>query len=98
VQLAGLTAFCVIVVLLLAGFVLRRIGIDRGSWLSLLGGMLARVIAGVALGWAALRAADKGGIWFASLAVVLGLLAVADFALLGLMTWGVLKYGPDPET
>jgi hypothetical protein len=30
-----------IIVLLVAGFLLRRFGVEWGSWLSLLGGMLA---------------------------------------------------------
>jgi hypothetical protein len=98
VQQAGLIAFSVVVGLMLIGSVLRRIGIDQGSWLSLFGGMLARVIAGVAFGWSAVRSAERGGIWFASLAVVLGFLAVADFVFLGLMTWGVVKYSPNPDT
>src|ERR1700712_1548117 len=97
-QQAGLVLAGLIVVLLVAGFLLDRFGVGWGSWLSLLGGMLARVIAGVVFALTAMRAAQRGGIWFSVLAFVLGLLAVFDFAILAVMTWGLAKFGPDPET
>lgn len=88
-QGAGLVAFGVIVVLLTAGFLLRRFGVEWGSWLSLLGGMLARAIAGVVFAWTAVRASERGGVSFTALAVALGLLALADFAMIAAMTWAI---------
>ena len=60
--------------------------------------MLARMIAGVVFAWTAIRAAERGGIWFSALAVGLGLLAATDFVITALMTWGLIKFGPNPET
>jgi hypothetical protein len=97
-QQAGLVSAGLIIVLLVAGFLLDRFGVDWGSWLSLLGGMIARVIAGVVFALTAMRAAQRGGIWFSALASILGLLAVFDFAILAVMTWGLVKFGPNPET
>lgn len=97
-QRAGLVVGGMIVVLLVAGFLLRRFGIVWGSWLSLLGGMLARVIAGVVFALTAIRAAERGGVWYSALAVGLGLLAVFDFAMIAVMTWGLVKFGSNPET
>ena len=88
----------VIVVLLVAGFSLGRFGVAWGSWLSLVGGMLARAIAGVVFAWTAFQAAERGGVWFSALAVVLGLLAVFDFAMIAALTWALVKSGPTPET
>jgi hypothetical protein len=98
VQQSALVLGGVIIVLLAAGFVLGRFGVEWGSWLSLLGGMLARVIAGVVFALTAMRAAERGGVWFSALALVLGLLALFDFAILAVMTWGLVKFGPNPET
>ena len=97
-QQAGLVAGGSIIVLLAAGFLLRRIGVAWGWWLSLVGGMLARAIAGVVFAWTALRAAERGGVWFWALAVGLALLAVADVAMIAVMTWGLVKFGPNPDS
>jgi hypothetical protein len=98
VQQARLVAAGVIVVLLVVGFLLRRVVVGWGSWLSVAGGMLARLIVGVVFAWTAVRAAERGGVWFSVLAVILGLLAVAVFAMIAVMTWGLVKFGPNSET
>jgi hypothetical protein len=98
VQQAGLLAAGLIILLFLAGFLLSGLGVEWGSWLSLLGGMLARLIAGVVFALAAIRAAERGGVWYSALAVVLCLLAVFDFAMIAVMTWALVKFGPNPET
>jgi hypothetical protein len=87
-----------IIVLLVAGFLLRRFGVEWGSWLSLLGGMLASVIVGVVFAWTAGRASERGGVWFSALAVVVALLAVASFAMVAVTTWALVKVGPNSET
>jgi hypothetical protein len=98
VEQLGLAAAGLIVVLLVVGFLLRRFGAEWGSWLSLSGAMLARVGAGVVFAWSAMRAAERGGVWFSALAVGLALVAVADFVMIAVMTWALLKFGPNPET
>lgn len=97
-QQAGLVLGGLVIVLLVAGLLLGRFGVESGSCLTLLGGMLARLIAGLVLALTALRAAERGGVWFSALALVLGLLAVFDFAMLAVMTWGLVKFGTNPET
>jgi hypothetical protein len=97
VRSAGLILFCVIVAALLAGWTLRRLGFAWGVWLSLVAGVLARVVTTVVFSVLAVRAAERGGIWFAALALASGVLALATLAFAGLLTWGVLKYGIDPE-
>jgi len=97
VRQAGLVLAGLIIVLFVAGFLLVRFGVEWGSWLSLLGGMLARVIAGVVFALTAMRAAERGGVWFSAVASLLGLLAAFDFAILAVMTWGLVKFGPNPE-
>ena len=76
---------------------LQRFGIRWGAWFSFLAGMLARLVASLVFAWTAVRAAERGGIWFGALAVALGVLALLGFALLGFLTWGSLKYGIDAE-
>jgi hypothetical protein len=98
VQQAGLVAAGLIIVLLVAGFLLSRSGVEWGPWLSVLGGMLARASVGVVFAWTAIRAAERGGLWFSAVAVVVALLAVASFAMIALMTWALVKLGPNPET
>ena len=95
--LAGLILFCVIVSALLTGWVLQRIGNRWGAWFSFLGGMLARLVASLVFAWTAVRAAERGGVWFGALAVALSVLALGGFALLGFLTWGLLKYGIDAD-
>lgn len=96
-QLAGLILLCVIVSALLTGWALQRFGIRSGAWLSFLAGMLARLGASLVFAWTAVQSAERGGIWFGALAVAMGVLALAGFALLGFLSWGLLRYGMDPK-
>jgi hypothetical protein len=57
--------------------------------------MLARLGASLAFAWTAVRAAERGGVWFGALAAAMGVLALSGFALLGLLAWGLLKHGID---
>lgn len=96
-QHAGFVLAGLIIALLATGWLLRRFGVEWGAWFSLAGSMLARVIAGVVFALIALRAAERGGIWFGALAVVLGFLALFDFTVLAVMTWGLVRFGPNPD-
>lgn len=91
-RLTYLILVCVLVSLWLTGRVLQRFGVRWGLWFSLLGGMLLRLVASLVFAWTAVGAAERGGVWFGALAVALGVLALAGFALLALLTWGWLKY------
>ena len=86
-----------IVALLATGWALRRFGAKWGSWVSVAGSMLARVVAGVIFALTAMRAAGRAGLGFIALAIVLGFLAFFDFAMLAVMAWGLAKFGPDPD-
>jgi hypothetical protein len=88
---------CVGVGALLLGWVLRRVGVGWGRVISFSGGSLVRATAGFVLAWTAVAAADRDGVWFWFLAVVLGLVALATLALEGFRAWGALKFGVGDE-
>jgi len=95
VQLTGLILLCVFLSAGLTGWALQRFGFRSGKWLSLLNGMVARLAAGVLLTLTAVRAVQRGGVWFAALAVAMGALALGLFTVVWLLAWGLLKYGTD---
>jgi hypothetical protein len=97
VRLAALILLCVVVGALLVGSVLRRLGVAWGALISFSAGLLARLAGGLVLAGVAVRAAERGGVWYGALAAALGLLALGMLVLVGLLAWGVLKYGIDPE-
>jgi len=43
----------------------------------------------------AVRAVQRGGVWFGALAVAMGALALGLFTVVWLLAWGLLKYGTD---
>jgi hypothetical protein len=96
VRLAHLILFGVIVGGLIVGSVLGRLGVAWGTWISLLAGLLARLTAAGIFALMAVAAAERGGAWY-GLAAALAALALGTLGLVGLLAWGVLKYGIDLE-
>jgi hypothetical protein len=87
----------VVVAALSLGSALGRRGSPWGRRLSLSAGLLLRLLAGFVFALEALRAGERGGAWFVAIAVILGVLAAATFALAGLVLWGVAKFGFTPD-
>jgi predicted permease len=90
VQQAAVVVLAVIAISWLLGVALRRRSPRWGAFLRLFAALVARLAAGVVLGWTSVRAADRGGAWFA-LAIVLAVLALASFTFAALLLWATLK-------
>jgi hypothetical protein len=97
VQLTELIVLCVVVAAFLLGCVFRRRESVWGARLPLFAGIVARLAASLVVAWIAVRAAERGGVWFTALAVALGVVAIGTFALAGLLVWGLIKYGSRVE-
>jgi hypothetical protein len=92
-QLAALVVVGVVALAFVLGWVLRRLGSTWGIQLPFYAGILARLFAGLILAWSAVRAASRGGFWFAALGVGLGVIALGTLALTAFLMWGLIKYG-----
>lgn len=90
-RLAGFILFGVIVAGLIGGSVLRRLGVTWGATISFSAGLLARLIASLVFASIAVRAAERGGVWFEILALFTAVLAVVSLGLTGLQAWAWLK-------
>ncbi len=87
----------VVVIALVVGWALRRFGSPWGSRVTLAANTVLRIVVGCVFAATAVRAAERGGVFFVALAVLLFILALASFAIAGIIVWGIAKYGVDDE-
>jgi predicted permease len=90
VQRAAFVVVVLTVGLLLVGWLLARRGAAWGTRISLLGGIVARAAGGCVAALSCVRAAERGGVWFSTLAILLGAISLSMFAFAGFFTWALL--------
>jgi len=90
-QVALLIVAAIALLGLLLGSLLRRFGSPLGFWISFAAQTLLRLITGVIFAATAVVAAQKGGLWFIVLAVVMAAMAAFAFAVSALLIWAVRK-------
>jgi hypothetical protein len=97
VRLAALILLGSVAVVLVLGWILRRLGSIWGARLPVFAGIAVRVAAGLTLAREAVHAAERGGVGFTALAVTVGLIALGTLAFTGLLAWGLVTYGLDDK-
>jgi hypothetical protein len=97
VHLADLILLGSVAVVLVLGWILRRLGSIWGVRLPLFAGIPVRVAASLILAWEAVHAAERGGVWFTALAIAVGLVALGTLAFTVLLTRGLLRYDSDAK-
>jgi len=90
-QVALLIVAAIALLGLLLGSLLRRFGSPLVFWISFAAQTLLRLITGVIFAATAVVAAQKGGLWFIVLAVVMAAMAAFAFAVSALLIWAVRK-------
>jgi hypothetical protein len=87
VRLAGFILLGVITVGWVTGSALRRFGVAWGATVSFFAVLLARLGAALVVASIAVRAAQRGGVWFDLLALFMAVLAVFGLGLTGVLAW-----------